>query len=1119
MLKRSLLFLLLAVTCPLWVIAQDVVHVYSKEIPWKNEPIVIDNNKIYSIQNALNEAAKRNSTIEEIIIHEGIYRETVKITSKHNNITIRNFENDYVLVTGADIVTGWRDAEGMPLRVMEADISAMGIQTGYTQLFANGKAQMMARYPDNTTGKMMEPMNVESGYALLSNMRKGAGENAKGKATFEGTPLPAVNLAGGLFRGLIGKNRQYVFGKISETSGNAVTFSATNKGQWTSEEVIPVNKHKFGWGFVIHKNLLDAPGEWFADKNKVYYMPEVGKSVENLRIEVQVRKKVLSIRDISKLTIKGINFVAGNTEMIKTSGLTMSECSMRYLHPFWTPNGYGQGDTDKTGIYLENSSSNVFKNNYIGHSWGNLFTLKGGQNNSFDNCVMEDFGWIGIFTSAIHISRSNNTNITHCTFGDAGRFHVRVDGGDAKVNILDSDFFGAMKMGEDAGPLEMTSTGKIGGINLKGSEIAYNKVHDVHGIPVSNGSYNRQKVTAFYMEDIDGYTAHHNLIYNIKANNYNGPHEIERHGEFLYMGPRYNAMYNPIKYYNNTVWGVDQTMGMWTFQIANWQQLGLDARQKSGLIKDGHFVNNIFMKGSKFVINPVRANLSSTGKVVNYVNSNKKLKLKTYDLDKYAQHCASLDHHLNPKTNLFIALEDGVANFADMAGGDFTLLTGSDAQKALGTKLPYITASGEEKPNVGALEGSRRVLDAGAKLDELIFRELENDPIVVPPVVLKIPGKIEAEDFTLESGITTENTTDTDGGQNIGFINNGDMVEYKVEVASAGAYNLHFRVASATTGGDITISSNGTVVGSLNVANTGGWQTWVTLSTKVTLPAGEQTLRLDFSGVDTYLLNINYIEASLAPVPVTTTLSPVHDAYIKGATGFNQKLLRVESGNRVSYLMFDLSKINGEITDVKLKMTCSGDRGYGDMDVALGDHSNWTETNLSGANKPQATTTLGTLNTTYTVGTTYTWGLQAAEIKGGKNISLIVSQIGGNDAAFASSENTAIAPQLEITYLPSSAPANTQIATMVTPKTSGIINEKSQLYPNPSIDGICNLDLKGHGDKVNIRVFDAFGTLVYEEVSQGKQVKLQSRSLQKTGTYFVQLQSSSKVEILRFCIH
>jgi hypothetical protein len=389
-----------------------------------------------------------------------------------------------------------------------------------------------------------------------------------------------------------------------------------------------------------------------------------------------------------------------------------------------------------------------------------------------------------------------------------------------------------------------------------------------------------------------------------------------------------------------------------------------------------------------------------------------------------------------------------------------------------------------------------------------------------PVATINIPARIEAENFANQGGIKTENTSDNGGGQNVGYINHGDFVEYNINAASTGQYDLDFRVASATSGGKITISSNGSTVGSINVAGTGGWQTWTTLNTRVNLPAGAQTLRLDFSGAGAYLFNVNYINARLVPAPVTTALSPIHDSYLQGSTNLNQSIIRVEAGRRVGYLMFDLSKINGMITNVKLKMTCNSDAGNGNLVVALGNQSNWTESNLSNANKPNATTTLASLNTAYMVGKTYTWNLSTAGINGGSNLSLIVSQDGGNDVAFASSENTALAPQLEVTYVPNSPSVNARTTTpkVVIQPTIEVI-EESVLFPNPSTNGVFNLHLKGHSNQVTIRVFNAFGKLVYEKVSQEKQVRIATQRLQKAGTYFVQIQSGSKTETFRFCTY
>ncbi|HEX3029728.1 MAG TPA: carbohydrate-binding protein, partial [Clostridia bacterium] len=100
----------------------------------------------------------------------------------------------------------------------------------------------------------------------------------------------------------------------------------------------------------------------------------------------------------------------------------------------------------------------------------------------------------------------------------------------------------------------------------------------------------------------------------------------------------------------------------------------------------------------------------------------------------------------------------------------------------------------------------------------------------VPPQPINPFEKVEAENFTSQSGIQTEDCTDTDGGQNIGFIENGDYVVYKDVDFGTGATNFQARVASnATAEGNIEIrldSATGTLVGYCPVAPTGGWQTW-----------------------------------------------------------------------------------------------------------------------------------------------------------------------------------------------------------------------------------------------------------------------------------------------------
>jgi len=711
---KKLLFVLFVVVSFLRSTAATI-DVYSKEIPWISGVVNVEAGKIYSINEAISLAVAG----DEIIIHEGIYRE--KVVVNKNNLTLRNFGTDYVLVSGAELVSGWTDAAGMFPGVKVADISGLTIETPYSQLFADGAWQIMARHPNNTTGEMMEPMDANSGYAPLSNVYKDAGTNATGYATLGGTTLPNVDLTGGIFRGLTGKMRNYVYGTITASSGNTVSFKAINSGVWKNDPAISATQHKFSWGFVMHKNLIDYPGEWYIDNKKVYYLPRATEQMDNIRIEVQVRERVLVLNNTSGVTIEGLNFVAGNTDMQSTSNAVIRKCTMRYLYPFWTPTGYGQGDTDKKGVYLSNSSNNQFTDLYVGHSWGNMFALQGGGGNRFQNCVIEDLGWVGVFTSAIHVSKCTSTDISECTFGDAGRFQIRIDGGDTQINIQDCDFFGAMKMGEDAGPIEATSTGEIGALDLKGSVIAYNRIHDVQGVPVSDGSYKRVKATAMYMEDTENYTAHHNLIYNIKHDKYNGSYPIERVGEFLYMGPRYNAMHKPIKYYNNTVWNVDSHIGIWNIEIDNWKELGITPPDTTGLMENGHFANNIFMYGPHFSMSYVRQILSSTGSNLGYVSLGPESDIETASFSTYTTHCANWGYNFNPQTNLSLDPLSASANFIDAANGNFGL-TGTSSAKAAGTEITGITSS--SNPDCGAFEGGNRVLNSGSNLEIPAFKEV-----------------------------------------------------------------------------------------------------------------------------------------------------------------------------------------------------------------------------------------------------------------------------------------------------------------------------------------------------------------------------------------------------------
>jgi len=98
----------------------------------------------------------------------------------------------------------------------------------------------------------------------------------------------------------------------------------------------------------------------------------------------------------------------------------------------------------------------------------------------------------------------------------------------------------------------------------------------------------------------------------------------------------------------------------------------------------------------------------------------------------------------------------------------------------------------------------------------------------------------QAENYTESAGVQTEPCSDTGGGLNVGYIDQGDWMKYPVTLPSTGSYTIQYRVASPNSGKALSSDLNaGSIqLGSVGIPNTGGWQNWTTVSQTVTMNAG-----------------------------------------------------------------------------------------------------------------------------------------------------------------------------------------------------------------------------------------------------------------------------------------
>ena len=122
-------------------------------------------------------------------------------------------------------------------------------------------------------------------------------------------------------------------------------------------------------------------------------------------------------------------------------------------------------------------------------------------------------------------------------------------------------------------------------------------------------------------------------------------------------------------------------------------------------------------------------------------------------------------------------------------------------------------------------------------------------------------------------GVDLEVCTDTGGGVDLGWTAAGQWFHYTVNVATAGAYTVAFRVASGASGGSFHLANSAgtSLTGPVTAPSTGGWQSWTTVQANVTLPAGEQVLTLD---VDSAGFNINYFQFTSGATSLPPNFGP-----------------------------------------------------------------------------------------------------------------------------------------------------------------------------------------------------------------------------------------------------
>src|SRR5690606_24738998 len=99
---------------------------------------------------------------------------------------------------------------------------------------------------------------------------------------------------------------------------------------------------------------------------------------------------------------------------------------------------------------------------------------------------------------------------------------------------------------------------------------------------------------------------------------------------------------------------------------------------------------------------------------------------------------------------------------------------------------------------------------------------------------------IQAEGYTVMSGVQTDVTSDSSDGHSVGWIDTCDWLSYaNINFPTSGSYKVEYRVASPGASSlSLDLNAGAIQREQLAIPSTGGWQNWTTISHNITLTAG-----------------------------------------------------------------------------------------------------------------------------------------------------------------------------------------------------------------------------------------------------------------------------------------
>ncbi|MFC7338736.1 right-handed parallel beta-helix repeat-containing protein [Haloferula chungangensis] len=428
-------------------------------------------------------------------IRSGVYRETVVPTV--DGVTFKNYADEYVLITGLDVIEGWEPYEGEILKARS--------ERKISQVFVDGQRMHWARYP-NEDGDMLStdelaPVDIQT-------------EKPTGLVTFSRMESkPDGYWKGAYFMGLPTTRNWWTAhrGKIESSSGKTILCTELS-AMWRNPNFQFTGE---GAGYIIgHLNALDTAGEWHWEEKTLYLYPPESSEGETSLIEGRTRTHGFNLTNKKHITLEGLHFKAADIHLPESDHCTIRKCTVRYGGPFET---FFAGGTSQREAWadFENGAScifvggdhNIVRDCYVGRTWTHGISLWG-NHNLLENSIAEQCNWQGERCSPIWAPGDDN-RILRNTSRYGGRDGVELGNGRLGIKVAHRALVQFNHIHHhgylvpDSGLLYANNQGTS---PLANTEISYNVLHDFM-------SDHKGAVGIYLDNSSSGYKVHHNVIW------------------------------------------------------------------------------------------------------------------------------------------------------------------------------------------------------------------------------------------------------------------------------------------------------------------------------------------------------------------------------------------------------------------------------------------------------------------------------------------------------------------------------------------------------------------------------------------------------------------------------